>query len=328
MLFPRFLAVAGLGSSLACWSPLQGAEAAGAEDSGGGGGFIRFVEGPDRAHLQTALVPYAHEDGTKLDLIGVVHIADAEYYERFNEDFKAYDALLFELVGEPEGELTKEALRGDGRKNALRFYMVLMGKLLDLQFQLEEIDYTAPNFVHADLDLATFLKLQEERKENLLSLLERGIEAQEKGGLVSGSKFDFAALTQLFGEEATPETNKLALGKQFRNIEGLFAGMEGEQGSVIVGARNDAALAVLQREREAGKRRFGLFYGAAHLADFDRKLREEFGFTRGEPLWRTAWDISKEATPAAVEEEAAAGDGEGEAAAEEDEAGASPRKAA
>lgn len=43
-----------------------------------------------------------------------------------------------------------------------------MSSLLDLEFQLECIDYSGDSWYHADLDLDTFKKLQEERGETML----------------------------------------------------------------------------------------------------------------------------------------------------------------
>src|SRR5207244_8624979 len=42
---------------------------------------------------------------------------------------------------------------------------------LDLAFQLDAIDYNAPNFVHADLDAETFQKMQAERGESFATLM-------------------------------------------------------------------------------------------------------------------------------------------------------------
>ena len=171
-----------------------------------------------------------------------------------------------------------------------------------MKFQLDHIDYTAPNFVHADMDMETFLRRQEEKGENLLSLIEKGHAAQEKAG--DGGSFDFNQMFTLFGSDSTPDGNKLTLGRQFHHIEGLLGGMEGDEGSVLVGERNVAALEVMEEQIAAGKKKLGLFYGAAHLPDFDRRLREEYGFVRTGTGWLTAWDIDKAAAEAKEEEPA------------------------
>ena len=42
---------------------------------------------------------------------------------------------------------------------------------LNLDYQLDDIDYTRPNFVHADLDAETFQQLQSERGESFAQLI-------------------------------------------------------------------------------------------------------------------------------------------------------------
>ena len=177
--------------------------------------------------------------------------------------------------------------------------------MMKLQFQLDGIDYTAENFVHADMDLATFTKRQKEKGENIMSLLEKSLEAQRKAAKEGGKPgFDMGAMMRLLNDVSTPDATKLAFGRQFHNIEGMIAGMEGSDGSVLVGERNVAALKVLERERKAGKKKLAFFYGAAHMPDFDKRLRAKHGFKRTGTDWLTAWDIDlKEAVKKAPVEE-------------------------
>ena len=61
----------------------------------------------------------------------------------------------------------------------------MVSKLLKLQGQKEGIDYTAKNFVHADLSLDEFEKLQAEKGESLISFALKNAQQAEgakKGG--------------------------------------------------------------------------------------------------------------------------------------------------
>ena len=89
---------------------------------------------------------------------------------------------------------------------------------------------------------------------------------------------------------------KLELGRQFHDIESMIGGMEGPDGSVLVAERNITALKVMDREIKSGKKNLGIFYGAAHLPDFDKRLTKELGFQRAETSWNTAWKIQKAAS--------------------------------
>ena len=258
--------------------------------------FIRFIENGNSALLQTASAKYTHEDGTKVELIGAVHIADKVYYEKLNEQFKQYDALLYEMVGgDPDKRLTKEDLQAN-KNNPMRFFQLLIGGMMKLDFQLDHVDYTAKNFIHADMTLETFQKRQKAKGENLLSLLEKSIKAQEAAASKNKNNFDFVSMFKLLNDEGGPNGMKLALGRQFHDIESMIGGMEGPDGSVLVAERNIKALKVMDREIKSGKKNLGIFYGAAHLPDFDKRLTKELGFKRSGTDWNAAWKIQKAAS--------------------------------
>ena len=264
--------------------------------------FIRFKENDFNASLETASAKYINDDGVEVELIGVVHIADKKYYQEFNEQFKKYDSLLYEMVGgDPDKPLTKEDLAAN-KKNPMRFFQLLIGGMMKLDFQLDHIDYTAKNFVHADMTMETFQERQKAKGENLLSLIEKSIEAQEKAGSQNKQQFNFASMFKLLNDEGGPNGMKLALGRQFHDIESMIGGMEGPDGSVLVAERNITALKVMESEMKKGKKNLGIFYGAAHLPDFDKRLIEDYGFKRTTKTWNAAWKIQKAAAKKALKD--------------------------
>ena len=225
--------------------------------------FIRFKENDFNASLETASAKYINDDGVEVELIGVVHIADKKYYQEFNEQFKKYDSLLYEMVGgDPDKPLTKEDLAAN-KKNPMRFFQLLIGGMMKLDFQLDHIDYTAKNFVHADMTMETFQERQKAKGENLLSLIEKSIEAQEKAGSQNKQQFNFASMFKLLNDEGGPNGMKLALGRQFHDIESIIGGMEGPDGSVLVAERNITALKVMESEMKKGKK-ISVFFMEQH----------------------------------------------------------------
>ncbi len=54
---------------------------------------------PDRQSLSTPVAAYVHDNGMEVALIGAVHVAEPEYYDRLNKLFRRYDVLLFEMIG-------------------------------------------------------------------------------------------------------------------------------------------------------------------------------------------------------------------------------------
>ena len=78
--------------------------------------------------------------------------------------------------------------------------------------------------------------------------------------------------------------------------------MERPDGSVLVAERNITALKGMEREMKKGKKNLGLFYAAAHLPDFDKRLIEDYGFKRTTKTWNAAWKIQKAAAKKALKD--------------------------
>ena len=248
--------------------------------------------------LQTALVKFKATRGpnrkAQVDLIGAIHIADATYYAELNKIFKQYDVILFELVA-PKGVKIE---RGHKQKLSLD---VISGSqqgfqaLLGLSHQIEQIDYQAKNFVHADMTPTEFSKHMKDRGESFMQLYFRSIgqglamQGTDQGG------GDLSLLFALFSKER--EYNmKLIMAQQFERMEGLPDVMSGPEGSTIITLRNDKALSVLSEQLAAGKQRIGIFYGAGHFDDMEKKLVEDFRLQRYEEKWIDAWDLRRKKT--------------------------------
>ncbi|MEX0613130.1 MAG: hypothetical protein WD229_13505, partial [Pirellulales bacterium] len=253
----------------------------------------------DMLGMQTAVVRYSAAPGgarrrsVEVDLIGAVHIGDADYYRGLNESFAEYDALLYELVA-PEGTVVE---RGRGTSNAHPVGAMQNGikRLLDLEHQLERIDYTKPNFVHADMSPDEFLQAMRDRNESFFQMYFRLLGqamAQQSEMAAKGESLDFELFSALFAKDR-PRRLKIALAKQLAEMESLMVSFGGEQGSVIISERNKKALDVLKRQLAAGKKRVGIFYGAGHLSDMDQRLRTDFGLQPVAVTWRTAWDLAE-----------------------------------
>lgn len=269
--------------------------------------FMRFVQ--DEAgsgRLESALVNYVDADGRQVALVGAVHIGDRAYYEELNALFTGFDAVLYELVAErgmkPEP--------GAGTDSPLSMMQRFMKDSLDLTFQLEEVDYAPENFVHADIDPQGFAAKMDEKGETLLSMMLKLMRAEmERAEAKPDSQISSMAMLLALTSKDSARTMKLLLGRQFEDMEAMVAGLDkgskGE-GSTLLGERNKICMDVLQEQIAAGKRRLAIFYGAAHLPDMERRLRE-LGFTRKSQEWLVAWDVPvAKPTPAVPAKPAAA----------------------
>jgi hypothetical protein len=249
--------------------------------------------------MQTAIVRYTAAPaagvaypGVVVDLVGAVHVGDVAYYQQLNEYFKQYDALLYELVA-PVGTVVERG-RGASNSHPVGFLQNGMKNLLDLDHQLEEIDYTCPNFVHADMTPDQFAKAMRDRKESFLQmyfkLMSHAMEHQSEMA-ASGESLDFELFAALFSKDR-PRRLKTALAKQLSEMESLMVSFGGDEGSVIITERNKMALKVLKEQLTAGKKNLGIFYGAGHLNDMDERLRKDFGLSPVSITWMTAWNLA------------------------------------
>lgn len=281
------------------------------EDTTKGRDYVRYTGDNKRGKLETVVVTMK-KGGVNVELIGAVHIADTAYYQALTKLFTGYEDLLFELV---DGQRMKEEMEGkrpvrrkgkaalvepgekaapkddEDRSPAFKIISGLMhgfGNYFHLQYQTDGIDYHTKNFVHADVSMDEFVRLQAEKGESFISLIEKAITAQlEIGSHPEAEPKGSQLLLALLGDSSGL---KVAMARQLAMADDLVKAMEEGDGSVIISERNKKALAVFDREVAAGRKNLGIFYGAAHLFDMEKRL-EQKGYQRTGERWMTAWDI-------------------------------------
>ncbi len=245
--------------------------------------------------MDTAVVSYAKAEGgsdVRVDLVGAVHVGDKKYYDELNKLFESYDVVLYELVA-PEGTKVPKGGRKEGNgAHPVGAMQDGLKSLLDLEHQLECVDYTAKNFVHADMSPEEFSKTMSERGESFLQMFFRLMGA---GMAQQGQGTSDAALLMALFASPTERTWRLKVefARQMGSMEGQMAAINGENGSTIITERNRKAFEVLDRELKAGKKKIAVFYGAGHLPDMEERLLKDFGMKRGETKWLTAWSLRK-----------------------------------
>jgi hypothetical protein len=262
--------------------------------------WVRSLKDEDGAvtALQTAIgryegTPPGASGPVRVDLVGAIHVGDQAYYHDLNKRFEGYDAVLYELVA-PEGTVVPKGGRV-GSDNPLGAMQNGMKGLLDLEHQLEIVDYTRPNFVHADMSPEQLFSTMEARDEGFLKLYFRmvgqGIAEQTKAAS-KGESAEFDLMKAMFSKDR-PKKMKVALAGQLTQLEGLLTSFGGEKGTTLIHERNRTALDVLDKEIAAGKKSVAVFYGAGHLTDMDKHLRERFGLRQTGKEWVTAWDLAE-----------------------------------
>jgi hypothetical protein len=280
--------------------------------------YVRFTDEKGGGQLETAVVTYRNDAGIELKLVSAIHIGERSYFEGLAKDFEADDAVLYELVKEkdvpvpaPEAIRRKAAEGGEGPGHPIGQLQRFLKDTLNLEFQLDVIDYTKQNFVHADMDREAFEKAQAERGESFEMLMLQQFMAamknpQAAGGLAGGADDPEKMLRDMVKLVTRPDMErqlKTMLAKQMDQMQDAAMGLDGPGGSVILTERNKAAVKVLHESVKAGKKKISLFYGAAHMPDLAKRVRE-MGFKPvGKVEWKQAWDLRIRADqPSAIEE--------------------------
>lgn len=256
--------------------------------------FVRIRRGEDKAPmaLETAIIRFTQADeqnrAVVVDLIGAIHVADKAYYTKLNKRFKRYESVLYELVAREDANVPQP---GRGPGSAVGGLQVGMKSLLELEYQLDCIDYTRKNMVHADMSPEEFSETMKKRNETWLGtffrIMGRGFAEQAKDPIGSS---DWQIMAALFAEDRAYRL-KLALAEQFTNLEDQMSMFDGPEGSTIVTERNKKALDVLRGEIDRGKKKIAIFYGAGHLMDMQRRLEKDFGMKRVKTEWVPAWSL-------------------------------------
>jgi hypothetical protein len=268
--------------------------------------FMRFVDhGSTGSRLETADVAYRNADGVTVHLVAAVHIGEREYYDGLSQSFRLRDAVLYEMV-KPKDKPLPAPGSGVRSDSAVSQFQRMLKDTLNLEFQLDCIDYTQPNFIHADLDAETFQRLQSERGESMMTLMLKQMMQQMSRARSDATDEDLDKqlqdLVRVFTRPDSTRQLKFLLAKNLAQMEESGTGFDALGGTVILTDRNNAAITTLQTALKDGKRDIAIFYGAAHMPELSKHL-VEMGFSPIATQWRMAWDLTiRNDQPSAVED--------------------------
>lgn len=243
--------------------------------------------------LETAIVRFVPQgndrSGLQVDLVGAIHVGEKSYYEALNKRFDGYDVVLYELVA-PDGT---HIPKGGGAKdrNALSAIQNSITELLDLEYQLDGVDYTKKNFVHADLSPEQFAKSMADKGESLWSIFMRLMAAGMAQQAANPDKnSDVDIMMALFDRDRSLKLKRI-LAEQFADVETFMAAFNGPEGSTLITERNKAALKVLKDQIAAGRKKIAIFYGGGHMADMHQRLVGDFQLKPADTQWLEAWNL-------------------------------------
>jgi hypothetical protein len=267
---------------------------------------VMRIAGEDKAqHLEVPILRYkkSRKDALTVDFLGAVHIGETHYYQKLNELFKGYDSVLFELIADipKDARLEQNPKRQD---SSLGSVQRAMADVCGLSFQLDHIDYSAANLVHADLSPQQLHDAMSARGETPLKLIFKLVKLSfdpefnkklEESGITSSGLDGINPLLIILRGPSDAERAKIKrfMAQGLVASEAVLAALEGERGVSLIDDRNAAIVQVLRSEIASGKKRIGIFYGAGHAPDLHERLRTELGLKLTQAEWLQAWDVGK-----------------------------------
>ncbi len=264
---------------------------------------LTLPEGERPGSLKIPIVHYqryaSNGSRQRVDFVGAIHLGEAGYYDALNTRFKGYDAVLFELVADPEAFKHRG---GSKEQSPIGFIQQALADLLGLKFQLQGINYDAANFVHADLSPQQLGEAMTARGESVASMLLKLIlisfdpkvkEEMNRSGYEEPELEGINPVLVVLRGPTPEERRKLRLffAKGLVSSDVIIKQIQGETGTSLIDDRNAAAVAVARRQLDAGRDNLAVFYGVGHLADLHKRLVDELGFRIVEVEWVEAWKL-------------------------------------
>lgn len=267
--------------------------------------FMRVTRSdPDTIALEIALRRFvaAKAPGPTIWLAGASHLGESNYYAGLQIFLDAQPVVLFEGIGAGSKKLRPESPDDGGIQNTL-------AKSLELAFQLNSIDYDRPHFRNSDLSLA--------RLERLIAGDSPATDDKERGarnrspaqpfdellGIMDGSSMLGTLLhvaVKLVGSNPKLRAmTKLMLIETLGEWKGDMAQMKGAPPeiqkllTVIIQERNKVVIEDLKKELASAvpAQSIAVFYGAGHMADFEKRLGSELAYRPAGEVWLRAISV-------------------------------------
>ena len=83
------------------------------------------------------------------------------------------------------------------------------------------------------------------------------------------------------------------MAKQFTASETMDLGLGKSVNRILIADRNEEAIKELGRQVFVGHKKIAIFYGAAHMPDFEKRLAKDYGMKLKSQSWLDAWDLNR-----------------------------------
>ncbi len=281
------------------WAQVPNSDAAPVVD------YIRFRSGEEAGQpdvLETATSRFQNGNHV-IDLVSVVHLGDTDYFKRLQQSLIHYDAVFYEMAGGPytdeKAKMSREAGSPDGNLAQIQGLQQMAKRLLGLEFQMDGLNYNAPNFIHADLTAEEVSGIEGDK--NLISgLLTRALQLAQSGKIAGLPATEVEAnqlVSNLFGAVMLGDSNQLKriLGPILGEAELFMIELEEGEETVLISKRNKVAIDKILATKERRGQVAGndaILFGAGHMPDLERRLLG-LGYDKMETTWESSWVVNQ-----------------------------------
>lgn len=257
------------------------------------------------ASFQTSITRLKEPGGAYVDLVAVTHVADQAFYEKLNRHFPRYDSVLYEMILDvPRSVQHQNDLRSmfgykkrrpvidtsKGGRDANSEFQRFLGKTLGLSFQLEHVNYSAANFHHADLTLEEYQEASAARNESPASILRDLAQSAGEDDPPEYKAIGKLPWIKILATGPSPQEQQVLKVGFAASFSQLGDGAANAQPSALINDRNTRALKILAQRVKIGEKKLAIFYGAAHMPDFVKRLKGD-GWKVVSTSWMSAWDL-------------------------------------
>jgi hypothetical protein len=239
--------------------------------------------------------------GPVIWLSGASHIGESNYFALLQRHLDAQALVLFEGVGAKD-----KKMRFDPDEEVSIQHT--MAASLGLVFQLSAIDYDRPHFRNSDLNVAQLQQLLAGGTATNRAGEATGTKASEEFQqllqIMDGSSFLGTVLhagLKLIGSSPKLQAlTKVMLIEILGQLKGDLAQIKGVPPEiqrlleVIIRERNKVVFDDLKAQLRtfSPPRSISVFYGAGHMADLERLLRDELKYRPLDEVWLTALTVN------------------------------------
>ncbi|MCW1886595.1 hypothetical protein OKA04_17790 [Luteolibacter flavescens] len=248
----------------------------------------------DTFEMQTGSRVFQRAGSPDIDLVGVVHVAEKDYYRRIQERLGRADLVLYEGITDKDGGAPEMAVEKTAYGR--------LASSLGLVVQKPGIDYSPKSFRRCDLTIGEMKALLDRDVarggSDATAARKAHKELANVGTALRGRSWTLNAALGIVRLSPTLQAHMRLMLAGVGSGANEGKGMSKRFQRLIQEDRNQHVIAELQKviRKEPGHRRVAVFYGAAHMPDFERRLRA-MGYQPKRPM---VWDSAVHAHPYAA----------------------------